>query len=61
MRSVVATLSFENKTYCATKNNGRVLVQPTLILSIPSSTNITLVVHKTAYGEGYIHIIYRHA
>lgn len=42
-------MRFENKTYCATKNNGS--VQPTLILSIPSSSNITLVVYETTHGE----------
>ena len=53
MHSVVATVRFENKAYCATKNNER--VQPALILSISSSTDITLVVHKTAHGEGYVY------
>ena len=54
--SIVATVAFKKKayTYCDIRNNKT--ARPTLILSIPSTLNITLQVYRTTLGKKFAYI-----
>ena len=53
----VATVNFEEETYCVTKNDRQ--VQPALTLSNPSSININVTVKVwTTFGEIAIYSYY---